>query len=352
MDLGLKRFLDEYKAKGMNSEQLKQIQSGIEHKLSTTRIRIYAKTEYNSHQMEQIRIGIEHGLSDEQIATFSNPEFTDDEMEHIRVKLEHERKSVEQINADLHQKHLKNLITGLFAAIILMGAAVIGFFGMDTVKGYFRVLTLDLVATEVTVSIGDVFVPMNYIKKYTEEDAELILPDPINTEHIGDQKVLYTIKNKYRTKTKELTVHVVDTDPPTLILKSEEIQLTRSVDSFSCKAYVQEADDAVDGNLIGKVECSSDIDWSKDETSVLYSVSDSSGNTANAVLKIQIKNKPIPTVVPKSSNVPAQTLSPDAGSQNAGNGGKVPEYSESYDSGWIYENVDGGEVETEQSVEE
>lgn len=352
MDLGLKRFLDGYKAKGMSSEQLKQIRVGIEHKLNTTRIRLYAKTEYTSYQMEQIRIGIEHGLSDEQIATFSNPDFTDEEMEHIRVKLEHERKSVEQINADLHQKHLKNLITGLLAATILMGVAVIGFFGMDTVKRYFRILTLDLVAAEVTVNVGDAFVPMNYIKKYTEEDAELILPDPINTDHIGDQKVLYTIKSKYRTKTKELTVHVVDADPPRLILKSEEIQLMRSVDSFSCKAYVQEAEDAVDGNLIEKVDCNSDIDWSKDETFVLYTVSDSSGNTANAELKIQIKNKPMPTVVPKSSNVPAQTPSPDTEIQNSGSSGQSHEYSESYDSGWIYENVDGGEVETEQSVEE
>lgn len=352
MDLGLKRFLDGYKAKGMSSEQLKQIRVGIEHKLNTTRIRLYAKTEYTSYQMEQIRIGIEHGLSDEQIATFSNPDFTDEEMEHIRVKLEHERKSVEQINADLHQKHLKNLITGLLAATILMGVAVIGFFGMDTVKRYFRILTLDLVAAEVTVNVGDAFVPMNYIKKYTEEDAELILPDPINTDHIGDQKVLYTIKSKYRTKTKELTVHVVDTKAPVLVLKEEEIQLTRGVDSFSCKAYIQEADDEVDGNLIGKVNCSNDIDWTQSEATVLYTVSDASGNTSNAELKIQIKNKPTPLVTSKPSNVPAQTPSPNTEIQNSGSSGQSHEYSESYDSGWIYENVDGGEVETEQSVEE
>lgn len=358
MDLGLKRFLDTYKARGMNGEQLKQIQIGVEHKLSTTRIRLYAKTEYNSHQMEQIRLGIEHGLSDEQIATFSDPDFSDEEMEHVRIKLEHERKSVEQINAELHHKFLKNLIIGLLAVGILMVISAVGIFGIDTLKGYFRILTLDLTVDEVTLNVGDVFVPMNYVKNYTDEDTELILPTSIPTDHIGDQKVLYTIKSKYKAKTKELAVHVIDAQAPVLVLKENEIQLTREVDSFNCLAYVQEADDAVDGNLIGKVNCSNDIDWTQSEETVVYTVSDASGNTATAELKVRIKDKPVPPpAVLKPSVTPFpgtidQTQQPtDSGGQSGGNV-ETHDYSESYDSGWIYENIGGGEVEAEQSTEE
>ena len=65
LDINMRKYLESFRADGMNDQQLKEIRTGIEHKISTTRIRLYAKLEYDSHQMEQIRLGIEHGLTDE-----------------------------------------------------------------------------------------------------------------------------------------------------------------------------------------------------------------------------------------------------------------------------------------------
>ena len=115
LDINMRKYLDSFRADGMNDQQLKEIRTGIEHKISTTRIRLYAKLEYDSHQMEQIRLGIEHGLTDEQIATFADPSFSDDEMEHIRTRLEFERRSKEEITEELHRKRLHNILIAVAA---------------------------------------------------------------------------------------------------------------------------------------------------------------------------------------------------------------------------------------------
>lgn len=360
LDINMRKYLDSFRADGMNDQQLKEIRTGIEHKISTTRIRLYAKLEYDSHQMEQIRLGIEHGLTDEQIATFADPSFSDDEMEHIRTRLEFERRSKEEITEELHRKRLHNLLIAFAAAGLLMVIGLIGFFGFDTIRDYLQPLNIVLTSDDVTLDPGDVFSPMNYITSYTTKDTELILPDPIDTSRTGDQKVLYKLRNNHKSISKELIVHIRDQDAPTLTLTTDQVQLTRNQDTFSCRAYISSAADAYDGDLTDQVKCNSLIDWSKDEVTVPYTVEDSSGNAAEADLVLTIKEKPkptpTPTPVPTPTPQPQYTPSPDSGSGQSSDSSSGGEWQtsgwETYSetSGWVYEDVGGGETNVDSEV--
>lgn len=360
LDINMRKYLDSFRADGMNDQQLKEIRTGIEHKISTTRIRLYAKLEYDSHQMEQIRLGIEHGLTDEQIATFADPAFSDDEMEHIRTRLEFERRSKEEITEELHRKRLHNILIAVAALGLLLVIGLVGFFGFDTIRDYLQPLNIVLTSNDVTLDPGDVFSPMNYVKSYTQQDTELILPDPIDTDTVGDQKVLYTLKNGHKSVSRELMVHVVDDDAPVITLSSDSAELTRKTDSFSCRAFLLSATDSYDGDLTDQVKCNSLIDWSKDEVTVPYTVEDSSGNAAEADLVLTIKEKPKPTPTltpaPTPTPQPKYTPSPDFGSgqsSDSSSGGEWQTsgwetYSETSD--WVYEDVGGGETYVDSEV--
>lgn len=361
MDLNMREYLKGFRAAGMNEAQLKEIRTGIEHGLSTTRIRLYAKPDYDSHQMEQIRLAIENGLTDEQIATFADPAFSDDEMEHIRTRLEFERRSKEEITEDLHRKRLHNILIAVAALGLLLVIGLIGFFGFDTVRDYLQPLNITLTVSDVTLEPGDIFSPMNYINSYTTKDTELILPDPIDTSRTGDQKVLYKLRNNHKSISKELIVHIRDQDAPTLTLTTDQVQLTRNQDIFSCRAYISSATDAYDGDLTDKVTCSSMIDWSKDKVTVPFTVSDSSSNTAQEDLTVTIIDKPKPTPTPPPTPTsaatpvpqPSWTPEPDSGGRSSSGGWQSSGWeTHSETSDWVYEDVGGGETSVESEIVE
>jgi len=64
------------------------------------------------------------------------------------------------------------------------------------------------------------------------------------------------------------------------------------VDDFHASEYIEEASDNVDGNLKDKVT-ETELDTSKDEQMITYTVSDSSGNTETAKLKVPLDRIPV-----------------------------------------------------------
>jgi hypothetical protein len=71
------------------------------------------------------------------------------------------------------------------------------------------------------------------------------------------------------------------------------------VDDFHASEYIEEASDNVDGNLKDKVT-ETELDASKDEQVITYSVSDSSGNTAAAELKVTLVDPVIASPAPSA----------------------------------------------------
>ena len=91
-----------------------------------------------------------------------------------------------------------------------------------------------------TLEYGQTFLLSKYIKNYTKSDnAELVMPESTKMDAIGDQTMIYQIKNGYKTETFELNVHTVDTQTPVITLNTHDVTLTKGVDVFTAEAYPQ-----------------------------------------------------------------------------------------------------------------
>lgn len=334
---------------------MEQVRLGFEHGLTINQVDIYAKSCFDPMQMEEIRFAFEDGLTLDDIDKFAKPEFGYEQMNHVRIKIRNEKKVDENKQADLTKKYLFNIF--LFA--VIAGLLIVIVVGSILAKGeltlYFEQLELVLSDSEVEVEYNSPFLAMNYVKEYTEKDGvELILPEEIHTDVLGSQIVLYKVRNAKKVITRELIVNVVDRTAPILELSDSEVTLIKNKDQFSCRVYIAKAEDNVDKNIIEKVKCSDEIDLSKNEQEIEYSVSDESGNEVSKKLIVYLKEepKPIPVkpiqklenntgYVPAPVPAPAPVQTWQSGSES---------YSESSDTGWIYEDIGGCEVESSHEV--
>lgn len=86
-------------------------------------------------------------------------------------------------------------------------------------------------------------------------------------------------------------VIVKDEEAPIIKLKTDTIEVLKG-DDIDYLEYVESVSDNIDGNLMDKLKYQ-DIDTSSlEEQSIVYSVSDSSGNTSQEIIKVVIKEKP------------------------------------------------------------
>ena len=290
--------LKDYEALGMNPFQMQEIRDGFTHGLTVQQVDLYAVPEFSSMQMREIRLGFEAGLSFDQVRSYAKTTMTEKDMRSVRDRIDEEAKIAPQRQAELHHKHLKNVL--IFVLIIAggIGAAFAGLLLTGSLNAYLQPLDLTLTADQVNIEYGNSFSPMEYVQSYTQDsEVELILPDPLDTNALGKKELLYKLKNSKKVVTKELEVNVIDSKAPKLILKQNEVKLTRTVDDFHTSEYIEEASDNVDGNLKDKVT-ETELDASKDEQVITYSVSDSSGNTAAAELKVTLVDPVIATPAP------------------------------------------------------
>ena len=305
-------YLSEVKTRGLNSAQMTEVYEGLK-KLTTDQVDLYAKPEYDNMQMQEIRLGLEHGLTPDQMAVFMNPEISWEAMNHNREKIENANVIDKRAKAKLHAQWLRIMFIALLI-ITLIGTASVGaylFHQYQMLQN--QNLTLILTADEVTLDYGAAFNPIDYVQDYTKEDGvELILPDVIDTHQIGKTEVLYKIKNRIKTETSVMTVNVVDQSSPDITLSTHEVTLTRGQDTFSGKSYLSSAEDNTDGDLTDNVTWN-DPDESLNDQDVIYSVTDSSGNTGTAVLTLHYKD---PDPVPETEKIIVYQNSGESASDN------------------------------------
>ncbi|MDD6090408.1 MAG: polysaccharide deacetylase [Clostridiales bacterium] len=107
----------------------------------------------------------------------------------------------------------------------------------------------------------------------------------VNTEALGSYTIKYGVRYLFRDYSTERHVNVVDTQPPVIELKHKE-----GYEASWMTGYVEEgytASDNCDGDLTAKVI------RAENEDKIIYTVTDSSGNTATAEREIQyIKTEP------------------------------------------------------------
>lgn len=145
---------------------------------------------------------------------------------------------------------------------------------------------------EVFVEVGEKYSDAGCIaRRGTEllgfENIEYEILGEVDTDSVGSYEIMYRTEDGETVKTVSRTVHVVDTEPP-VIKAPEKITAYEGTTEFSFK---YSAVDAVDGDLTDSVVKTNNAD------SVLLSVSDNSGNTAEITVEVDfIKDNESPVI--------------------------------------------------------
>lgn len=322
-------------------QQIEQVRLGFIHGLTTTQVDFYAKEKFDAAQMEEIRLALEDGLTYEDIDKFAKVEFGHEQMNHVRIKISNDKKIGEEKKSNLLKKRLKNGLLFSCLLLVLLGGGVFVFFAKEEIALYFQPLELSLTTDKVTLNINEPFIAMNYVAGYTEgENIELILPYDITTTTLGEQKILYKLKNEKKVVSKIIILTVLDNEGPLLELKEHTVTLIRNKETFSCRNYIASCDDNVDGDCRDFVECSDELDKSLSKQVIHYVITDTSGNTVTKELEVSFKEEvkvPVATKAPSSGSSGGQspsTAQPSTPTSSGTGGWTIVE-----DSGWIYEDV-------------
>ena len=190
----------------------------------------------------------------------------------------------------------KKLIFCLSSLLCLILFIIIGLL----INYNFFKISLELNASTITIEYGTHFDASKYVKYV--KNANLTLPILPNND-IGQYQLTYKASNKLYELTKNLTVNIVDTKAPQIILKTTSVNYDQLED---CYSYIEEINDNHDKNLLTKVKCSNNLKFDRNnQATISYEVMDSSLNLATnslTIIKPLIVEKPIIQTVYQNNN--------------------------------------------------
>ncbi len=295
-------------------------------------------TAFDNLQLRQIRLGLEQDLD---VSAYARTSMPYEEMEQIRERLlkEQSERDLEaeaekhleqqQIRTEVKRKKLHNTLN-FFRIILIIGligvVAGVFLFGREIYRIYNQDLFITFVKDEVVLEYKESFIPEEQIKECTGGSNIIIIYPSFAADVLGDYTVTYQLSNGLKTIREELRIKVIDSTSPQITLATDEITLIREVDEFIPEEYIDGITDNYDQDLNVTID---ELDWELDEQDIHYLVEDSSGNKAEAVLRVLIEDKP--KEKPKPSNTrPAspESSSPVPDSGNSGGGGNTPQPAE------------------------
>ena len=190
----------------------------------------------------------------------------------------------------------KKLIFCLSSLLCLLLFIIIGLL----INYNFFKISLELNASTITIEYGTHFDASKYVKYVKNANLTLtILPN----NDIGQYQLTYKASNKLYELTKNLTVNIVDTKAPQIILKTTSVNYDQLED---CYSYIEEINDNHDKNLLTKVKCSNNLKFDRNnQATISYEVMDSSLNLATnslTIIKPIVVEKPIIQTVYQNNN--------------------------------------------------
>ena len=243
--------------------QEKELAIAEAHGLNRKQIRIMSKKNLDYVQMGILRTALEQGIPEEQVKKAAKAKYTPEQMLEILGKKPEEKKKRKEL-PEWSGWILPGLSVPLTAAILLgLG------FSMKPDK-------LVLKSDHITLHTGDVFQPAQYILSYPEH-SDVILPESFTAEQPGGRIAVYRSTEGMQ---KVLRIQVEDHRAP-------QIRIDESrADPGDCMQALISAYDAEDGDLGRDMECT------VSGSSIVYSVSDHSGNTASVTADIMEESVP------------------------------------------------------------
>ncbi len=186
-------------------------------------------------------------------------------------------------------RHRKRKTSGVRVAILVLAAALI----LAALGFAFHGVLESL--EEITLTLnGDAEITLEYGEEYDEPGAKAIfygalsnrdgiaidvrVEGTVDTGKLGTYQLTYHASHNGISRTAERTVYVVDTTPPVITLQSDPDSFTLPGEEYVEEGYT--ALDSCDGDLTDAVQRRVEGD------TVIYTVSDSSGNVAEAIRSI------------------------------------------------------------------
>lgn len=236
-------------------------------------IRFLCTAGFNYKQMEAARKMLEEGLPLETVRKMAHPGIP---YEQMGIRQEPVKKPLFHSISDVG----KICVVFCVIALSLVVLSVVSLMEEQT-------LELELSASEVSLSCNQTFQPENYIKTLVEsEDSVLSLPKKIDTSKPGQYIVKYSLKDSKNEIQSLLMVKVTDDEAPVLTLVQDDVEVFQK-EEFSCRAYILEAYDDVDGDMMNHVECNNLLSDDMYQT-VTYAVTDRAGNKAVDTLSVYL----------------------------------------------------------------
>ena len=304
--------LNDYKKRGFLPFCIEEIKLAYKAGIDPKLIEKYMNDrDFDNMQLRQIRLGLEENLD---VSAYARTSMPSDEMEQIRLRLHEEKENrdlekeekdkleKQKVKGEVNRTRLHNTVFVLRIIMILGVLAVLAavfLFGRRIYETWNEDLYIVFTTETAVLEYKDPFVPEDYVEEYSQTDNIMIIYPSFSADELGDYTVIYQLSNGLKTIKKELRIRVVDTTPPVIRLKEEEIKLIREVDEFDPEDYISEISDNCDEDPELTVD---ELDWELDEQEIIYLVSDASGNRAEAVLHVSVENKPKKETEPVNAN--------------------------------------------------
>ncbi len=253
-------------------------------------IDIIKDPKYDWQQMREIALAMEFGLDP---APLCNPNISSEAMENIRIHLFENQGVYENARAEVSLKRAKITSIIVFMTFFILATLAIIYANKDYLLALYEDIHLKLTVDQVQLSYGEEFHPSDFVKYYDKKN-QLILPEIQKMNRLTDYEYIYEVSNGIKSVKKTLIVKVVDDKPPVITLKQSNVVLVQG-SSFDAMDYLSDVNDNYDKLTKKEVNVDSDVDMTKGgKFTVLYSLSDSSGNKTTETLVVEVKRKPLP----------------------------------------------------------
>ena len=242
---------------------------------------------YDWEQMREIALAMEYGLDPSPLC---DPTISSESMENIRIHLFENQGVFENAKAEVSLKKIKIIVIILTVLIIFCLILSILYINKDYLLALCEDVELELIDDGITLSFGQEFHPMDYVKSYNKEN-KLILPAIQEMNKLTDYEYVYEVNNGIKSIQKTLIVTVIDDQPPVIHLKQSDVTIIQG-DDFDALDYIADVSDNYDNLSLENIhyEINGDISQVSNFT-VLYSVTDSSKNETSEILNIKVEQK-------------------------------------------------------------
>ncbi len=200
-------------------------------------------------------------------------------------------------NIEYVEKKVKKKLVLKKKTISIIGIILISFLFLFSLFYIFFVPKITLEGgTHIKIEYGEEFSELGYKANYLSQDItdKVWIEGKVDNSKIGTYKIKYKVRKNKITVTKERIVEIIDTQKPEIKLVGNTEENICPLSEYEEKGYT--ASDNYDGDLTSKVL----VDIKDSE--VIYTVTDSSGNSTSSTRKINRIDEIAPVITLKGSS--------------------------------------------------